>query len=101
MRSAVIIKGANSVKGVIEGGALVKNSRIPHSIGHPRGTRGGAVTTRAPGPMHGIARVNRHRFRREAEAVVANRDSNRGRACQVWAESQKRCDYQQRYRDVS
>jgi len=98
---AVIIKRASSVECAIECMALALNSRVPHSIGHPGGTRGGAVTTRAPGPMHGIARVNRHRFRREAEAVVANRDSNRGRACQVWAESQKRCDYQQRYRDVS
>ncbi len=61
MWGAVIIKGANSVEGVIEGGTLVKNSRVPDSIGHPWGTRGGAVTTRAPGPVHCIARLNGHR----------------------------------------
>ena len=61
MDGAVIVERAGSVECVIERGALVKNSRVPNSIGHPRGTRRGAVITRAPGPMHGIARVNRHR----------------------------------------
>jgi hypothetical protein len=87
VRSAVIVKRPDSVKGVIEGGALVKNSRIPHSIGHPRGTRGGAVTARAPGPVHCIARVNRHRCRPEAEAIVANRHRDRRRACHGGVES--------------
>jgi hypothetical protein len=97
MYGAVIIKGANSVECVIEGGALVKNSRIPHSIGHPRGTRGGAVTTRAQGPMHCIARVNRHRRRREAEAIVANCDRDRDRARHARTESQKRSDNHHQY----
>ena len=101
MGGAVIIKRASSVECAIECMALALNSRVPHSIGHPGGTRGGAVTGRAPGPMHGIARVNRHRGRREAEAIVANCDRHRDRARQARAESQKRCDYQQRYRDVS
>jgi hypothetical protein len=94
---AVIVKRASSVECVIERGALINKSRVPHSIGHPRGTRGGAVTTRAPGPMHGIAWVNRHRFRREAETIVANRNRNRGRACHTRAERQKRSDNPQQY----
>ena len=97
MRGAVIIKRAGTIECVIERGALVTNCRVPGSIGHPRRTRGGAVTTRAPGPMHGIARVNRHRFRREAETIVANRNRNRGRACHTRAERQKRSDNQQQY----
>jgi hypothetical protein len=47
--------------------------------------------------MHGIARMNRHRVRREAEAIIANRDRNRSRACHPWTESQKRSDNQQQY----
>ena len=61
MRGAIIVKRPDSVKGVIEARALGENSRVPDSIGHPGGTRGGAVTTRAPCPVHGIARVNGHR----------------------------------------
>ncbi len=50
--------------------------------------------------MHGIARLNRHRFRREAEAIVANGDRNRGRTGRVWAESQSRGDDHHQYRDA-
>ena len=97
MGGAVIIKRASSVECTIECVALALNSRVPHSVGHPRGTRRGAVTSRAPSPMHGIARVNRHRLRRETEAIVANRDRNRGRACHTRAECQKRSHNQRQY----
>jgi hypothetical protein len=61
MWGTVIIKGARSIECVIEAGALVTDSRVPDSIGHPRVTGSRAVTGRAPRPMHGIPRVNRHR----------------------------------------
>ena len=60
MWSAVIRKRPDTVEGVREGSALVENPRVPDSIGHPGGTRGGAVSSRAPSPLHCIARVNRH-----------------------------------------
>lgn len=61
MDGAEIGKRASSVERVIERRALVDNSRIPDSVRVTRSTRGGAVIGRAPGPMDGIARVNRHR----------------------------------------
>ena len=61
MRSAVIRKRPDSVEGVAEHSSLAKNSRIPEPVRVARSTRGTAVTRRAPGPLHRIARVNRHR----------------------------------------
>ena len=100
MRDTKIRKRPDSVKGVIEGSSLVKNSRVPESVGCARITRSGAVTARAPGPLHCIAWVNRHRCRHEAEAIVANRDRDRDRARHPRAESQKRSDDQQQYRNA-
>lgn len=92
MRDAEIRKGPYSVEGVTERSSLVKNARVPESVGCARITRCGAVTTRAPGPLHGIARVDRHRCRHEAEAIVAHRHRDRGGACHPGAQSQKRSD---------
>ena len=47
------------------------------------------MAARAPGPLHCIARVNRHRCRPEAEAVVAHRHRDRSAACHGGAHSQK------------
>jgi len=47
--------------------------------------------------MHGIPRVNHHRVRREAEAIIANCDRNRGRARHTRAKRQKRSDNQWQY----
>lgn len=87
MHDADIGERSDRVERVIERRALVENSGVPDSIGRARITRGGAVIGRAPGPMHGVAWVNRHRCRRKAQAIVANCDRNSGRACQVWAEN--------------
>jgi len=100
MRGAVIWKRASRVECVIECRALVKNSRVPYSIGCARRTRSAAVATRAPGPMHSIARVNHYRVRRKAEAIVANRDRNRGRACRSRVENQKGSDNRRHYREA-
>ena len=89
MHDADIGKRSDRVERVIERRALIENSRVPGSIGRARITRGGALIGRAPGPMHGIAWVNRHRCRRKAQAIVANCDRNSGRACHTRAESQK------------
>ena len=85
---------------MIEREALVLNSGIPGPVGRARRTRSGAVTTRTPGPMHGIARVNHHRIRREAQTIVANRNGNRGRTCQIWEENQNRSDNRHHYRNA-
>lgn len=61
MRDAEIRKGPDTVEGVIERSSLVENPRVPDPVGCARITRCGAVTARAPGPMHGIAGVDRHR----------------------------------------
>lgn len=89
VRGAVIIKRPGSVKGVIESRTLVENSRVPDSIGHPGGSRSRTVTGRAPSPVHCIARVNRHRRRREAETIVPNCDCHSGGACHTRVETQK------------
>ena len=81
MYDAEIGKRSDRVEGVTECLSLVKNSRVPGSIGRAQSTRGGAVIGRAEGPLHCIAWVNRHRCGREAEATVANCDRNSGRAC--------------------
>ena len=100
MRDAEIRKRPNSVEGVTERSSLVKNARVPEPVGCARITRCGAVTARAPGPLHGIARVDRHRCRHEAEAIVANCDRNRSRACHTRTESQKRSDNHPQYRNA-
>jgi hypothetical protein len=100
MRGTKIIKRARSVECAIERMALILNSRVPNSIGHPRGSRSRAVTTRAPSPVHCIARVNRYRRRREAEAIIANGDCNRDRTCGSRIENQKGSDNRRHYREA-
>ena len=80
MYDAEIGKRSDRVEGVIEHRAHGENSRVPGSIGRAVCSRRGAVIGRAPGPMDGVAWVNRHRCGREAEATVANCDRNSGRA---------------------
>jgi hypothetical protein len=59
MRSAVIRKRSHGVEGVCEDSALVENQRVPDPVGHPWGTRGAAVTARAPSPLDCIAWMDR------------------------------------------
>ena len=61
MRATEIREGPDSVEGVTEGSSLVEDPRVPYSVGCARSTRSGAVTARTPGPLHYIARVDRHR----------------------------------------
>jgi hypothetical protein len=97
MHDAEIGKRSDRVEGVTESRALAENPRVPDSIGRALRTRGGAVIGRAPGPLHGVAWVNRHRCGREAEAIVANCDRNRGRVCRTRVVSQKSGDNPHRY----
>jgi hypothetical protein len=59
MRRTVIGKRPCGVEGVREGSSLVKNSRVPEPIGEARRTRGAAVAAGVPGPLYGIARLDR------------------------------------------
>src|SRR5262249_448861 len=89
------------IEGVREHSSLVTNSRIPQPVGHAWGTGGGAVAHRVPIPAHGITRMDRHRIRIEAEAVVIadNRDCDRGGTCRPLAANQKRsANHHDRYR---
>jgi hypothetical protein len=61
MRGAIVRKRPDSVEGVSEHSSLAKNSRVPGPAGMAWSTRGTAVTGRAPGPLHCVAWVNRHR----------------------------------------
>jgi hypothetical protein len=56
------------------------------------------MAARTPGPLHCIARVDRHRCRPEAEAIVAHRHRDCNAACHGRAQSQKGSNnrYQQR-----
>ena len=100
MHDADIGKRSDRVEGVTEGSALAENSGVPDSIGRARITRCAAVIGRAPGPLHGVAWVNRHRCGRKAQAIVANCDRNSGRACHTRAESQKRRENHRHYRNA-
>lgn len=101
MRSAVIRERPGSVEGMGEGRSLTENPRVPQPARHPRGTRGTAVSARAPHPLHRIARVDRHGGRREKEPSVANCHGNRGRTRHRRSENQEQSDNHRQYRDAS
>ena len=58
-------KRARGGKRVREGGAQVQNSRVPKPAGIARSARRAAMATGAPGPLHGIADLDRNRRREE------------------------------------
>jgi hypothetical protein len=60
MHGTVIGKRPSGVEGVREGSSLVKNSRVPEPGRCARRTRGAAVAAGTPGPLHGIARLDRN-----------------------------------------
>src|SRR4030095_12796498 len=74
MRSTEVRKRSRGGKRVREGGALVQNSRIPKPAGLTRSARRAAMATGGPGPMYGIAGLNRNRRRDEKEAAIPDRN---------------------------
>ena len=81
MRRAVVGKRSCGVKGVREGGPLVKNSRIPESAGRAGGASRTTVAAGAPSPFNGIASLNCDRFRRKTETIAADHHRDSSRAC--------------------
>jgi hypothetical protein len=80
MWSAVVRKRANRIESVSEHGSLVKNPRIPDPARVTWSTGSGAMTGRAPSPLHGVARADCHGGRREKEPAVPNRYRDGGAA---------------------
>lgn len=88
MGATKIRKRPRAVEGVREGSSLVENPRVPDSVRCARSTRSGAVTARAPAPLHCIPRIDRHRCRGEEKAAVAHRHCDGNPVCHARAQSQ-------------
>ena len=100
MHSAEIWERPGGWERVHKVSSLVENPRVPQPARHPRGTRGTAVTARAPRPDHRIARVNRDGRRFEKESTGADHHCDRGSPCDRRVENQEWGDDRHQYRDA-